>query len=163
MFTLLYQRCPSRRISNFLVVMKIYNNHSSFTQNTSLKGKHNTCNLPQRSPAHRYQRSVPQAELTVSFMSQCVSICLSLHSLAVSDSAHMPTLCVMIRFSRPHSMFKIQQTASEINQIKHQLDATLCRFYFCRVTLHVSGVKRPSSGVLKNWHGGPWYRCYSCR
>ena len=22
---------------------------------------------------------------------------------------------------------------------KHQLDATLCRFYFCRVTLHVSG------------------------
>jgi len=36
-----------------------------------------------------------------------------------------------------------------ISQIKHQLDATLCRFYFCRVTLHVSGVKRPSSGVLK--------------
>ena len=23
-----------------------------------------------------------------------------------------------------------------ISQIKHQLDATLCRFYFCRVTLH---------------------------
>ena len=36
-----------------------------------------------------------------------------------------------------------------ISQIKHQLDATLCRFYFCRVTLHVSGVKRPSSGVLQ--------------
>ena len=33
--------------------------------------------------------------------------------------------------------------------MKHQLDATLCRFYFCRVTLHVSGVKRPSSGVFK--------------
>ena len=32
-------------------------------------------------------------------------------------------------------------------QIKHQLDATLCRFYFCRVILHVSGVRRPSSGV----------------
>jgi len=28
--------------------------------------------------------------------------------------------------------------------MKQQLDATLCRFYFCRVTLHVSGVKRPS-------------------
>ena len=25
------------------------------------------------------------------------------------------------------------------SQMKHQLDATLCRFYFCRVTLHVSG------------------------
>ena len=33
--------------------------------------------------------------------------------------------------------------------MKHQLDATLCRFYFCRVTLHVSGGKRPSSGVFK--------------
>ena len=50
-----------------------------------------------------------------------------------------------------------------LSQIKHQLDATLCRFYFCRVTLHVSGVKHPSSGVLKNWYGGPWYRWYSCR
>ena len=36
-----------------------------------------------------------------------------------------------------------------LSQINHQLDATLCRFYFCRVTLHVSGVKRPSSGVFK--------------
>jgi len=36
-----------------------------------------------------------------------------------------------------------------IGQIKHQRDATLCRIYFCRLTLHVSGVKRPSSGVLK--------------
>ena len=33
--------------------------------------------------------------------------------------------------------------------MKHQLDATLFRFYFCRVTLHVSGVRRPSSGVFK--------------
>jgi hypothetical protein len=36
-----------------------------------------------------------------------------------------------------------------ISQIKHRLDATLCRFYFYRVTQHVSGVKRPSSGVFK--------------
>jgi len=34
---------------------------------------------------------------------------------------------------------------------------TLCRFYFCRLTLHVSGVRLPSSGVFKNWHGGHWY------
>ena len=27
-----------------------------------------------------------------------------------------------------------------VSQIKHQLDATLCRFYFCRVTLHVSSL-----------------------
>ena len=33
--------------------------------------------------------------------------------------------------------------------MKHQLDATLCRFYFCRITLHNFGRKRPSSGVFK--------------
>ena len=33
--------------------------------------------------------------------------------------------------------------------MKHQLDATLYRFYFCRVTLHVSGASSPSSGVFK--------------
>ena len=38
---------------------------------------------------------------------------------------------------------------SNSSQIKHQLDATLCRFYFFRITPHVSGVKRPSSGVFK--------------
>jgi len=26
-------------------------------------------------------------------------------------------------------------------------DAKRCRFYYCRLSLHVSGVKRPSSGV----------------
>jgi hypothetical protein len=31
-----------------------------------------------------------------------------------------------------------------ISQIKHQLDAALWRLYFCRVTLHVPGVKRRS-------------------
>ena len=36
-----------------------------------------------------------------------------------------------------------------LSQIKHQLDATLCRFYFYRVTLHCFGRKRPSSGVFK--------------
>ena len=33
--------------------------------------------------------------------------------------------------------------------MKQQIDATLCMFYFCRVNIHVSGVKRPSSGVFK--------------
>ena len=33
--------------------------------------------------------------------------------------------------------------------MKHQLDTTLCRFYFCRVTLHVSGASAKSSGVFK--------------
>jgi len=46
--------------------------------------------------------------------------------------------------------YKLQRGYLTQSQIKHQLDATLCRFYFCRVTLHVSGIKRPSSGVLKN-------------
>ena len=33
--------------------------------------------------------------------------------------------------------------------MKHQLDATLCRFYFCRVTLHVSGVSAHRQEYLK--------------
>ena len=33
--------------------------------------------------------------------------------------------------------------------MKHQLDATLCRFYFCRVTLHVSGASAHHKEYLK--------------
>ena len=36
-----------------------------------------------------------------------------------------------------------------ISQMKHQLDATLCRFYFCRVTLHVSGASAHHREYLK--------------
>ena len=33
--------------------------------------------------------------------------------------------------------------------MKHQLDATLCRFYFCRVTQHVSGASAYHQEYLK--------------
>ena len=36
-----------------------------------------------------------------------------------------------------------------ISQMKHQLDATLCRFYFCTVTLHVSGASAHYQGYFK--------------
>ena len=36
-----------------------------------------------------------------------------------------------------------------ISQMKHQLDATLCRFYICRVTLHVSGASAHHQKYLK--------------
>ena len=36
-----------------------------------------------------------------------------------------------------------------ISQMKHQLDATLCRFYFYRVTLHVSGASAHHQEYLK--------------
>jgi len=38
---------------------------------------------------------------------------------------------------------------SWVSQMKHQLDATLCRFYFCRVTLHVSGASAHHQEYLK--------------
>ena len=43
-----------------------------------------------------------------------------------------------------HRVGGVKQTAwpwhrRSISQMKHQLDATLCRLYFCRVTLYVSG------------------------
>jgi len=34
-------------------------------------------------------------------------------------------------------------------QMKHQLDATLCSFYFCRVTLHFSGASAHHQEYLK--------------
>jgi len=37
----------------------------------------------------------------------------------------------------------------KLSQMKHQLDATLCRFYFCRVTLHVSGASAHHQEYLK--------------
>jgi len=37
----------------------------------------------------------------------------------------------------------------DASQMKHQLDATLCRFYFCRVTLHVSGASAYRQEYLK--------------
>ena len=35
------------------------------------------------------------------------------------------------------------------SQMKHQLDVTLCRFYFCSVTLHVSGASSHHQEYLK--------------
>ena len=39
--------------------------------------------------------------------------------------------------------------ARHSSQTKHQLDATLCRFYFCRATLHVSGASAHHQEYLK--------------
>ena len=40
-------------------------------------------------------------------------------------------------------------TISSVSQMKHQLDATLCRFYFCRVTLHVLSASAHHKDYLK--------------
>ena len=44
---------------------------------------------------------------------------------------------------------------STVSQMKHQLDATLCRFYFCRVTLHVSGASAHHQEYLNWMHSVP--------
>ena len=41
------------------------------------------------------------------------------------------------------------QTVMFVRQMKNQLDATLCRFYFCTVTLHVSGARAHHQEYLK--------------
>ena len=40
-------------------------------------------------------------------------------------------------------------TVEKKSQMKHQLVATLCRSYFCRVTLHVSGPSAHHQEYLK--------------
>ena len=43
----------------------------------------------------------------------------------------------------------IRKRAYVVTQMKHQLDATLCRFNFCRVTLHGSGANAHHQEYLK--------------
>ena len=44
---------------------------------------------------------------------------------------------------------RMQRIPFILRQMKHQLDATLCRFYFCRVTIHVSGASTHHQEYLK--------------
>ena len=52
-------------------------------------------------------------------------------------------------FPYPSAALSYELIFKDISQIKHQLDATLCRFYFCRVTLHVSGASAHHQEYLK--------------
>ena len=81
----------------------------------------------------------------VSLIHLSQSVCITAFTFLLLRTHSQPT----------HQFYFCVSVHRSISQMKHQLDATLYRFYFCRVTLHVSDVKRPSSGVLKNWHGGP--------
>ena len=58
---------------------------------------------------------------------------------SLQDPKHVATM------SLPPHMFLLHQ----FRQMKHQLDATLCRFYFCRVTLHVSSASAHHQEYLK--------------
>ena len=57
------------------------------------------------------------------------------------------SLCVFLFNRTTLQVFVTYLTG--VRQMKHQLDATLCRFYFCRVTLHVSGASAHHQGYLK--------------
>ena len=51
-------------------------------------------------------------------------------------------------FYKTHNLDTIW-SVSHFSQMKHQLDVTLCRFYFCRVTLHGSGASAHHQEYLK--------------
>jgi len=70
------------------------------------KEHNDTCNLSHWGLAHQ---SVPQEEVIDNFMSQHVSTCLSLHSLAVCDWAHMLTVFVVINFFMPTLCWKYNE------------------------------------------------------
>ena len=48
-----------------------------------------------------------------------------------------------------HEVLDVDKCLFCVSQMKHQLDATLCRFYFCRVSLHVSGASAQHQEYLK--------------
>ena len=67
-------------------------------------------------------------------------------SIHFMNTRHYSSNYVLVEFIRGClDMYK----HARINQMKHQLDATLCRFYFCRVTLHVSGASAQHQEYLK--------------
>jgi len=57
--------------------------------------------------------------------------------------SHLPRISCNAVFGNPSTQPHVA------SQIKHQLDATLCRFYFCRATLHVSGASAHYQEYLK--------------
>ena len=61
-----------------------------------------------------------------------------------------PPLVLLDKIYLPPSHIKLGfMTNFGKGQMKHQLDATLCRFYFCRVTRHVSGESAHHQEYLK--------------
>ena len=70
-----------------------------------------------------------------------------------TQSFQTPERGVLLLQGKDHLLHKIvlHFIAARIlgGQMKHQLDATLCRFYFCRVTLHVSGANPHHQEYLK--------------
>jgi len=63
------------------------------------------------------------------------------------------TACVRLvihqEMFRSDQVQKVCVTVKMLSQMKHQLDATLCRFYFCRVTLRASGASAHHQEYLK--------------
>ena len=54
--------------------------------------------------------------------------------------------CVIVAGQSSHLLIR---ALNVLSQMKHQLDTTLCKFYFCRVTLHVSGASAHHQEYLK--------------
>ena len=72
------------------------------------------------------------------------AFCWSRMQLQSWSFTHLPSL--------PLPEFSLILDATQeryISQMKHQLDTTLCRFYFCRVTLHDSGASAHHQEYLK--------------
>ena len=64
----------------------------------------------------------------------------TVHNLRLNLHGHS---CLHTQNTQPtikwNQALRITLNIHPTSQMKHQLDATLCMFYFCRVTLHVSG------------------------
>ena len=94
---------------------------------------------------HAFRPYYGSVGLTVISVARCYCACpLGCHLRQVPNSAAIQNLYFIIFFF----YFCVSMHRS-ISQIKHHLDATLCRFYFCRVTLHVSGASVCHQEYLK--------------
>jgi len=68
--------------------------------------------------------------------------------VAETCSLHFTVCNICQQYSFP-KIVNFSRTFVCISRMKHQFDATLCSFYFCRVALHVSGASAHHQEYLK--------------
>ena len=112
---------------------------------------------------HRHHKCIRFGYVTVYPDYALLPVHLSIPPNIPHTSEPLPTFCVEVKPKQgwvpapdrrlPKCTFCLNQylkvRSHSLSQTKHQLDATLCRFYFCIVTLHVSGASAHRQEYLK--------------
>ena len=124
-------------VSLFALLFRIFSvKYQSHLNENPVHAIHYTGLPDERDASHHWPDGIPVKD-NLPFDLKAVATAIPLLSLLRSDLAEgiLFQFCASVHHC--------------IGQMKHQLDATLCRFYFCRVTLYVSGASAHHQEYLK--------------